>query len=273
MWDTDTGTRLWSSSSGNNVTAPLIANGYVVEGRSDGTVELRREQDGTLAWSGSAGTEILPTDEHNAGKLIGLALGDGALAVPAGNRLTVFVPLGDAFVAITGGPGQQQVVGPDVTFTFSSNVANAEYACTLDGFASPCTSPVDYQGLQGGGHTFSVALAGSTTGTGTRAFTVDASPPTVRLGSFHPILTHQATATIHWSAADPSGIGAYQLRIKRTRRGTSMPSWTLRQPTTATSATLRLRPDTRLCVALRATDGVGNWSSWTPRQCVVRLRG
>jgi hypothetical protein len=273
VWDTGTGTRLWSSSASDNVTAPLIANGYVVEGRSNGTVELRREQDGTLVWSGSAGAQILPADEHNAGKLVGMAVGDGSLAVPAGTELTVFVPAGDPFVTVTGGPGEQQVVGSHVTFTFSSNVTNAEYTCTRDGTAAPCTSPVTYAQLGEGTHTFSVAIAGSTVGTATRTFTVDSSPPTVRLRSFHPILTHQASATSHWSAADPSGLGAYQLRVKKSPRGTTTPWWNVRRPTTATSATLRLRPGTRLCVAARAKDSVGNWSRWTPRQCVVRLRG
>ena len=110
----------------------MIANGYVVEGRSNGRVELRREQDGTLVWSGSAGTEILPTDEHNAFKLVGLALGDGALVVPAGTRLTVFVPGDQPTVTITGGPEQDQLVGPQVSFTFTSDAPDATYTCDLD---------------------------------------------------------------------------------------------------------------------------------------------
>lgn len=272
LWDTVTGDRLWKTTSSDYVTAPLIANGYVVAGRSDGTVELRHEEDGTLAWSGTAGSTIEATDEHNAGKLVGLAVGDGALAVPAGTRLSVFVPAGDPSVTITSGPDQGQLVGPKVSFEFTSNVPNPDYSCTLDGAAASCTSPATYAGLQRGSHTFSVALSGTTVGTATRHFQVDDEAPAVRLGRFRPLVTHHATATIHWSGSDPAGVAAYQLRVRRAPRGTPMPVWSDRRPSTATSARLHLRPRSRLCVAVRAEDTVGNWSGWTTAQCVVRAK-
>ena len=270
VWDTDTGDRLWQTSTTDNVTAPLIANGYVVEGRSNGTVELRRELDGTLVWSGSAGTQILPTDEHNAFKLVGLAVGDGALVVPAGTRLTVFVPGDQATVTITGGPEQDQLVGPQVSFTFTSDAPDATYTCDLDGTTSPCTSPVSYAGLSQGEHLFSVSVDGTILGTATRQFRVDSSSPLVRLGRFHPIVTRQASATIHWSAADPSGVQAYQLRARRAHWGVPLPGWTEHEVTGATSATLQVRRASRLCVSVRAEDIFGNWSSWSSAQCVVR---
>jgi hypothetical protein len=131
---------------------------------------------------------------------------------------------------------------------------------------------VTYAHLEAGTHTFAVALAGTTIGTATRQFNVDSSAPTVRLYAFHPTLTRSATATSHWSATDPAGVGVYQLRVKRTLRGTPMPEWSRREPTTATSATLHLDPNTWMCVSVRAKDSVGNLSRWTTAQCVVRDR-
>jgi outer membrane protein assembly factor BamB len=273
VWDTDTDTRLWKTSTTDNVTAPLFANGYVVEGRSNGTVELRREQDGALAWSGSAGTQIVPADEHNAGKLVGPAIGDGALAVPAGSRLSVFVPGDQPSLTITSGPRNHQVVGPRVRFTFTSSDLDAAYTCTLDGTTSPCASPVTYARLHRGPHTFSVSVTGAVFSTAIREFRVDSSPPTVRLNRFHPMLTYDSTATIHWSATDTRGVRAYQLRLKQARRGTPLPDWTYRRETRATSATLHVRPRSRLCVSVRAEDGVGNWSRWSTAQCVLRGPG
>jgi len=272
VWDTDTGDRLWTSSTTDNVTAPLIANGYVVEGRSNGTVELRRVQDGTLAWSGSAGTQILPIDEHNAFKLVGLAVGDGALVVPAGTRLAVFVPGTQATVAITSGPDQDQLAGRHVSFAFTSDAPDPAYTCTLDGVTSPCTSPVSYPHLTAGVHSFSVSVDGTVLGTATRQFRVDDVFPTVRLGRFHPLVTRLATATLRWSASDASGVQAYQLRAQQAPRAMPLPTWTLHHVTGATSASLHLRRGNRLCVSVRAEDGVGNWSTWSSAQCVLRLR-
>jgi hypothetical protein len=272
MWDADTGTRLWKTSTTDNVTAPLIANGYVVEGRSNGTVELRHEQDGSLVWRGTAGSEILPADEHDATKVVGLAVGDGALAVPADSRLSVFVAGSAPRVTITGGPRNGQIVPAHVRFTFSSNVADPAYTCVLDGHRRPCSSPVRYRRLSQGDHTFRVAITGSAIVSGRRRFQVDRRPPTVRLYAFDPIVTHEARVRSHWLASDASGVAASQLRFRQARRGHPMPVWTRRLPTPATSALLRVRRGHVLCVAVRARDRIGNWSRWTTSQCVLRVR-
>lgn len=92
--DTASGDPLWHAGA-DAVTAPLIANGYVIEGRANGLVEARHVQNGELVWSGFAGDVLTPPDEHNALTLTGLAEGDGALVVPAGSTLTVFAPAVD----------------------------------------------------------------------------------------------------------------------------------------------------------------------------------
>ncbi len=56
--DPTTGERIWRSPADDSVTAPLIANGYVIEGRRDGTVEVRDAADGRLAWSDQVGADL-----------------------------------------------------------------------------------------------------------------------------------------------------------------------------------------------------------------------
>ncbi|HZC71698.1 MAG TPA: PQQ-binding-like beta-propeller repeat protein [Jatrophihabitans sp.] len=270
--DPASGEPIWQAAGNDHVTAPLIANGYVIEGRSGGTVEARYVQDGTLAWSGNIGTGLTAPDEHNATELVGLAEGDGALAVPAGSTLTIFKPAGNTDVTITSGPADGMIVGPGrATYTFTSQVANAQYTCTVDGDTTPCTSPVALTDLDDGTHHFSVAVAYATSGAAARTLRVDANAPTVGLSPFIPLITHTATITARWTASDRlSGVRAYQLRIRRARAGTPLPGWSVRAPTTSTSASLRLRPASRLCASVRAEDTVGNWSGWSTAQCVRR---
>lgn len=267
-WDA-TGTRLWQSAAGTYVTAPLVANGLVVVGRADGTVDFLREQDGSVASSVNAWSAISPVEEYNTTELVGLAIGDGALAVPAGTQLEVFVPEAQT-LSITSGPLNRQHVGNAARFSFTSSVVGAAFLCTLDGNTSPCSSTVSYVGLKNGTHRFSVSLARSAVSPVTRNFVVDVVPPTVLLDPFHPASTRNVKATIHWHATDSSGIAAYQIR---TRRGTGhgpLTSWAVRNPTTARSATFSLPPNRRLCVSVRAQDRVGNWSGWTAPRCVLR---
>jgi outer membrane protein assembly factor BamB len=268
--DASSGERLWHTATADAVTAPLIANGYVIEGLQNGTVEARLLQDGHLAWSGQAGARLAAPDEHNAGILTGLAQGDGALVVPAGSTLTVFVPAGDTTVRLTAGPAPASFVGPSVTFGFTSGVPNAPYACTLDGETEPCASPLHLTGLAHGTHSFSVSVAYATNGAATRTFKVDTVAPSVRVAPFRSPLAHGPTATAHWSASDmEAGVRAYQARIRQSRVGRSS-SWRVHTPTKATSTRLHVAHHARLCVSVRAEDRVGNWSAWAPAECVRR---
>lgn len=269
--DVSTGDPIWHTAGGDYTTAPLIANGYVIEGRANGSVEARQVQDGRLAWSGQAGAALLSPDEHNATILTGLAEGDGALAVPAGSTLTVFVPTGDTTVTLTGGPAQGATIGSVATFRFTSGVRNAQYVCTLDGATEPCTSPVRFDGLDHGRHLFSVSVAHATSGAATRTFSVDTIAPVARVVPFKPSVIYRETTTAHWTASDVgSGVRVHQARTRQAAIGASLPSWSVRAPTTATSASLYIRRHSRLCVSVRAEDRVGNWSGWSAAECVRR---
>jgi hypothetical protein len=211
------------------------------------------------------------TDEHNAHILTGLAQGDGALVAPAGSTLTAFEPTGQTTVTLTAGPAPASFVASAATFGFTSGVRNAAYECTLDGKAEPCTSPVRLSRLAHGTHPFLVSVAYAATGAATRTFKVDTIAPTVRVARFGSLLMNVGTVTARWSALDPgSGVAAYQVRIRRARVGNSFPSWSVRTPTRATSASLHVPRDPKLCVSVRAKDRVGNWSAWPPAQCVRR---
>jgi outer membrane protein assembly factor BamB len=266
------GAPIWHTTQGTNVTAPLIAGGVVIEGLADGTVEARQVEDGHLVWSGQAGAALSAPDEHNAQILTGLAQGDGALAVPAGTTLTVFEPAGDPTVTITAGPQDGGFSGSSATFSFVSGVHHPRYVCSLDGAAAPCESPVQYDNLAAGAHTFSVSIAYATTGGATRTFTADTVAPTVRMNPFSLFLTFDAAVTARWSGSDDvSGIATYQLRVATARGLMPLSSWSELEPTTATSASLAIAHGTRLCVSVRASDRAGNRSAWSATQCVSRL--
>jgi outer membrane protein assembly factor BamB len=81
---------LWSFGNGSLVTAPVVSNGVVYAGGSDGTVYGVSAATGEEVWSGKAGKSILGPDEHNADILVGLAIGENLLVVPAANKLTAF---------------------------------------------------------------------------------------------------------------------------------------------------------------------------------------
>jgi outer membrane protein assembly factor BamB len=85
-----TGKRMWRNSSKTWMLAPLIVNGYVVDGAADGTVNVLNKSTGAIIWSGDAGSQIQGPNEGAAVGLAGLAESEGTLVVPAGTTLTVF---------------------------------------------------------------------------------------------------------------------------------------------------------------------------------------
>jgi outer membrane protein assembly factor BamB len=62
----------------------------VYEGGDNGTVYGVSASTGRRVWSGKAGSAILGPDEQNADILVGMAVGDGLLVVPANNQISAF---------------------------------------------------------------------------------------------------------------------------------------------------------------------------------------
>jgi outer membrane protein assembly factor BamB len=85
---------MWSFTGDGGLNSdPIEANGYVYVGSSTGTVFALDASTGAVAWSGVAGDVILASGESGgfgAPPVTAMAIGDGVLAVPAGNSLTVF---------------------------------------------------------------------------------------------------------------------------------------------------------------------------------------
>ena len=80
----------WSFGNGTLVTAPVVAGGAVFVGSSTGRVYAVSATTGKQIWTGVAGSVIDGPDEQNADVLVGMAVGDGLLIVPAGNALAAF---------------------------------------------------------------------------------------------------------------------------------------------------------------------------------------
>ena len=80
----------WRFGHGNLVTAPVVSGSTVFVGNSAGTVYGLSAASGKRIWSGQAGSVIHGPDEQNADVLIGMAVGNGLLVVPAGRVLTAF---------------------------------------------------------------------------------------------------------------------------------------------------------------------------------------
>lgn len=100
----------------------------------------------------------------------------------------------------------QQTANDAITFTFSSDVADATFICSLDGaVAQGCTSPLSMSGVGVGSHTFLVKAkdSGNNLDPNGASFTFDVLPPvTTTLNSATPssAFTNSSTITFVFSA-------------------------------------------------------------------------
>ncbi len=89
-----TGAKRWTQEpngdSGSIVGQPIATNSVVYVATSQGGVFGYRTTTGKLVWSASTGSSFDPSDGGLGKYIPGLAIGGGVLAVPLGNRLTVF---------------------------------------------------------------------------------------------------------------------------------------------------------------------------------------
>jgi large repetitive protein len=96
----------------------------------------------------------------------------------------------------------------NASFTFQSIEPNTTFACSLDGaLFTACESPVAYNNLPDGSHTFAVRAIDSHTNTGPAAlhtWTVDTGPPTATLASGPSALSNSRSATFTFFAGEPS---------------------------------------------------------------------
>ena len=83
---------LWSfAGDGKLGLAPIVVHGHVYVASASGQLWALDGATGEVVWTGDAGAPVLPSSEvDNLPQLIGLAAGQGVLAVPASNLLVAF---------------------------------------------------------------------------------------------------------------------------------------------------------------------------------------
>ncbi len=96
---------------------------------------------------------------------------------------------------------------PTATFTFTGSVANSTFACSLDTAPfAPCSSPVTYNGLADGSHSFQVQAtdpAGNPDPTpAVFNWTVDTVAPDTTITGNPPALSNSGSASFTFSAND-----------------------------------------------------------------------
>jgi hypothetical protein len=113
-------------------------------------------------------------------------------------------PTPPATPTITSGPASA-TTSTGATFAFSSTTAGVSYLCRLDAASfAACSSPKSYSGLAVGQHTFEVKArdsVGLESGTASRAWEVQASPPTATPPATPTIDTAPQSTTTSTSAS------------------------------------------------------------------------
>jgi virginiamycin B lyase len=92
--DLATGNVLWRFNGDCDLlSSPVVANGYVYIGSTQGHLYALNEKTGAPVWSDSIGSPIGPHQDWSAdGPPFGLAVGEGLLAVAAVDRLVLYAP-------------------------------------------------------------------------------------------------------------------------------------------------------------------------------------
>lgn len=78
------------AGDGNLVTAPVVANGVVYIGSSSGNLYGVDAATGSQVWTANVGAAMSSPDPMFAPELIGLAVGEGWLQVPAGTGMVAY---------------------------------------------------------------------------------------------------------------------------------------------------------------------------------------
>ncbi len=267
--DARSGEPLWQAPGTDHVTPPLVVNGYVLEGRRDGKVDMRDVRTGALVWRGKAPSTMRFIAEWAAPPRLGMAQGDGILAVPAGSTLTVFRPVSDPAVTITGA-ASGAIVNRDALYRFTSSEPHPQFVCSVDGVEKSCTSPWSPRGLPDGPHSLEVRLAYATAGAARVRFTYDGTAPVPR-ASFPTSVIRGPETEARWAATDRgTGVKSFQVRVARSRVGQPLSAWKVLSPTSKKTRTFSVARSNRVCISVRAADRAGNWSAWTKTTCVRR---
>jgi hypothetical protein len=144
--------------------------------------------------------------------LLGIAV-EGTKVFAGGRQTAISGAVSGAFAALDASAPETRIdAGPgglvgsrSATFAFAADHPGSTFVCSLDGGPfTDCRSPVSYQGLADGPHSFAVrATDGSDLADpspATRAFTVDATPPETAIAAGPPfVLVSEVGATFECS--------------------------------------------------------------------------
>lgn len=118
------GSNAWTATGdGHFDSAPLIADGLVLEGSSAGMLYALDPGTGATDWSGNVGAGINAPDEQNvSAPLTGLGAGENTVVVPAGSNLVAYTganlgsgtPTNTFAPSVAGQPQAGHAVGGDV---------------------------------------------------------------------------------------------------------------------------------------------------------------
>jgi Bacterial Ig-like domain (group 3) len=155
---------------------------------------------------------------------------------------------------------------PDATFAFSADEPGSTFECALDGGAYvSCSTPVTYNGLVDGSHSFAVRATDAATNVdptpASHAWTIDTTAPNVSLAD--PGAYLRGTVALNASADDGSGSGVASLVIHRSPAGAG--TWT----NTGASWNTTNVPDGSYDLRARATDNAGNAANSAVRTVTV----
>ena len=132
---------------------------------------------------------------------------DGTDATPASQAFAVDTLPPETFIAF--GPANDEIVGPEPAFGFSSSEDASSFQCRIDfGGWQPCTSPQMLGPLATGFYDFAVVATDSATNEdpspAERSFEVDATPPNTQITQRPDQRSRDPRATFHFTANEPA---------------------------------------------------------------------
>ena len=305
------GTIRWNfSGDGTLDTAPIVDNGVVYEGSSSGNLYGVAAATGQLLWSTNVGIGIafpLPGTLYES--YWGLAEGDGLLAVPAGDTLTVFDDPGTPPQAP---PSVSELAGDaqsTVSWTVPANNGKAIKDFTITpiadgvlqtpvviaaGAVGSATDPTPgapdsyvVTGLTNGTtYSFSVAADSSAgTGAGTLSSPQPSSPSAPSAPTGVSASASGTTATVQWTVPANNGSPISSFTIHASTTGGPQPapftvpagaSGSATSPVAGASdsySLVGLEPGVQYTFAVAATNGVGTGPASSPTGPVTTVTG
>ncbi len=213
-----------SGPAGGSTSSPNVAFGFS-DSEGGVTFEIRLDGGGWTADSSPKSYAGLADGSHTFDVRALDAYGNASSVV---SRTWTVDAIAPPAPSIDSGPAGGSTSGTGIAFGFSDAESGVTFEVELDGSGwTTATSPKAYAGLSQGSHTFDVRTKDAydnTSGTTTRTWDVDATPPTVSITSPPSGVNLSGTVTITSNANDAGGSGLASVIYEH--RPSSGGSWT-----------------------------------------------